>query len=323
VKQLITTLSILLAAFTSLSAQQWSYVYIQGDKQTPFYVKLEDEMLPRYSKNYCIIPELEAGPIHIQILFQQNEFPPVSFTVLVPEAGNRGFLLTRKEDNFALYDIQQKFYLYPGTSGEDHLPELVTMNTEKTRAAKTIEKEEEAPQPKAAQKREVASLARKQDDDPPFMENVELTNEHTIQPPPPAVTDEPVVIEEQEVAEEEPEPDYRKTEAQINLSANIAPIANTLCPEALDDTEFDKIYTSSMEKKGDEKRISYLMRKAEDNCFSTRQVYFLARQLNAESMRYSFLKKVYPRVTDQQNFRLLENNLFKTLEWKSYFHLIQ
>jgi hypothetical protein len=109
----------------------------------------------------------------------------------------------------------------------------------------------------------------------------------------------------------------------VNLSANVAPIENPACPEPMGDMDFDKIYTSSMEKKGDDKRISYLMKKIEDNCFSTRQVYFLARQLNAESMRYSFLKKVYPRVTDQQNFKLLENNLFKTLEWKSYFHLIQ
>jgi len=35
-------------------AQQWSYVYIQGDKHTPFYVKMDDEMLPRYSKHFYI-----------------------------------------------------------------------------------------------------------------------------------------------------------------------------------------------------------------------------------------------------------------------------
>ena len=28
-------------------AQKWSYVYIQGDKEIPFYVKLEGEMQPR------------------------------------------------------------------------------------------------------------------------------------------------------------------------------------------------------------------------------------------------------------------------------------
>jgi len=91
----------------------------------------------------------------------------------------------------------------------------------------------------------------------------------------------------------------------------------------LNQGDFDKLYHNTMDKKDDEKRVMYLMKKAEDNCFSTRQAYFLARQLGAESMRYSFLKKVYPRITDQQNFHLLEEPLFKTLEWQSYFRLIQ
>src|SRR5690606_20482164 len=119
-------LLILSLAFIAVKAdaQKWSYVYIQGDKQIPFYVKLEDQMLPRYSKNYYIIPELGPGPINIQILFQQNEYPPLNFKILVPDAGFRGFLLTRQDGNFALYDIHQRFYLLPGENGEDHLPEI-------------------------------------------------------------------------------------------------------------------------------------------------------------------------------------------------------
>ena len=68
-------LSVFLLVSLHASANRFSYVYIQGDKQIPFYVKLEDDMLPRYSKNYTIIPQLAAGAINIQILFQQNEYP--------------------------------------------------------------------------------------------------------------------------------------------------------------------------------------------------------------------------------------------------------
>jgi hypothetical protein len=132
---------LLLVCMINVQAQGWSYIYIQGDKQTPFYVKLEGEMLPRYSKNYYIIPQLAAGPVHLQVLFQQNEYPAQNFTVLVPDNGYRGFLLTQKDNTFALYDIQQRFYLMPGDNSEDHLPEMIsyTPKEEKpvTKAAET------------------------------------------------------------------------------------------------------------------------------------------------------------------------------------------
>ena len=94
-------------------AQQFSYVYIQGDKVTPFYVKMDSVMMPRYGKNYCILSELIPGPIHIEILFQQNIYPPQHFTIMVPENGFREFLLDHQDKGFVLYDLQQKRYLGP------------------------------------------------------------------------------------------------------------------------------------------------------------------------------------------------------------------
>ena len=92
-------------------AQPFSYLYIQGDKETPFYVKMEGKMLPRYGKNYCIISELNPGPVHLEILFQQRIYPSQKFTIQVPENSSRGFLLNKQEIGFALYDLQQKKYL--------------------------------------------------------------------------------------------------------------------------------------------------------------------------------------------------------------------
>lgn len=95
----------------TVNAQHFSYVYIQGDKITPFYVKMEGVMMPRYGKHYCILSELMPGPIHIEILFQQNIYPPQQFTIMVPAHGYRGFLLDRRGDKFELYDLQQRKYL--------------------------------------------------------------------------------------------------------------------------------------------------------------------------------------------------------------------
>lgn len=93
--------------------QQLSYIYIQGDKQTPFYVKLEGKMVERYGKNYCIIPNVEPGRTHIEILFQQHMYPAQKFTINVPEGGCRGLLLHKGNNGFELYDLQQKKYLGP------------------------------------------------------------------------------------------------------------------------------------------------------------------------------------------------------------------
>ncbi len=92
-------------------AQPFSFIYFQGDKQVPFYVKLEGVMIPRYGGNHSIVSELSAGKAHIEILFEQNKFPSQKFTVNVPENGFRGFMLHQGIDGFTLYDLQQKKYL--------------------------------------------------------------------------------------------------------------------------------------------------------------------------------------------------------------------
>ena len=105
------TVALIIALAGNTNAQQLSYVYIQGDKDMPFYVKVEGKMQARYSGNYCIIPKLHAGPLHIEILFQQNILPARAFTILVPENGYRGLLLDKQKDGYVLYDLQAKKYL--------------------------------------------------------------------------------------------------------------------------------------------------------------------------------------------------------------------
>jgi hypothetical protein len=95
----------------SAGAQPLSYVYIQGDKEMPFYVKMEGQMMPRYGKNYCILSELAGGIIHIEVLFQQRAYPAQKFTINVPKDGCRGFLLNKQGETYQLYDLQQKKYL--------------------------------------------------------------------------------------------------------------------------------------------------------------------------------------------------------------------
>jgi hypothetical protein len=123
-KYLFSLLLVLLTAPFS-RGNSYSYVYIEGDKQTPFYVKMEGQMLPRLGKNYCIIPNLDAGVTNIEILFQQNNYPSQKFSINIPSAGRRGFVLQKVNDRqFALYDLQQGNYIVSGNKPEDDkLPE--------------------------------------------------------------------------------------------------------------------------------------------------------------------------------------------------------
>ncbi|HTN45107.1 MAG TPA: DUF4476 domain-containing protein [Flavipsychrobacter sp.] len=368
----IALFSLLTMASYQSGADRFSYVYIQGDTEIPFYVKLDDYMLPRYSKNYCIIPQLAAGPIRLQILFQQNQYPPQTFNIQVPQDGHRGFLLTKAENGFALYDVQQRFYLLPGDEGEDHLPQvnagepvLPVSNNIKTEPADRPTIAEPKPIPKinrqsvksSRKKPETEFAKTERTKDAPQFLDVELNHqsnnnkrperdlekEVVVKEVPPASPQEqnPVSAPEQQPVEpQQPEQQVNiadersveetgmhNTEEEMSqpvpaLSENAPPIVNSDCPDQMSDPEFDDIFITSRSKNSDDKRIGYLMKKAAEKCFSTRQAFLLSRQLQAESMRYSFLKKVYPHVTDQQNFPMLADALFKTLEWKSYFKLI-
>ncbi len=118
-KYLFGLLLVLLTA-PFVRGNSYSYVYIEGDKLTPFYVKMEGQMLPRMAQNYCIIPNLDAGVTNIEILFQQNTYPAQKFAINIPEAGRRGFVLQKVNDRqFALYDLQQGNYIVSGNKPED------------------------------------------------------------------------------------------------------------------------------------------------------------------------------------------------------------
>lgn len=339
----ILLIYIFLPGIIYANGQGFSYVYIQGDKQVPFYVKLEDQMLPRYGKNHSIIAQLAPGPIHIQILFQQNMYPPQKFAIHVPENGFRGFLLMRKGDNFTLYDVQQQFYLPAGNSIED---DRAPVNNP---AAGYVYRSMQQPatiydqpgQPvQKYNKNTVATGNNGQNNGsgtPRFIANIELSNERTVQnkggeytPPPNMSNDE----QEEPIPEEEPTtqepvmttpPPVQTKEVNEQLAARRedvgyrGSIINSDCPTPLSGDDFDDIYRKASGK-NDKVRLKYLLSEM-DKCYTTGQARVLAQVLENDPERYTLLKRIYPRITDQSLFPELEN-LLSTQEWKGYFKLI-
>lgn len=293
----------LLMAEQSL-AGGFSYVYIQGDKSTPFYVKLEDQMLPRYGKNYNLIPQLAPGTINIEILFQQNAYPAQKFTIIVPENGFRGFLLLKKNGVYSLYDIHQQFYLHAGNKAADD--QAPAANT----AAAYVNTTPNIINNSGSEYTTSQPAKRTRGVSPKFLPNVELSSERTVQYEAPVANEH--VIEE----EEYPQTNYS---APNNSRANVSVVRNSDCPSAMSSEEFDDLLDKTRSK-AEKVKLKFLLSKMED-CYTADQARILAESLGNDPERYTLLKRIYSRVSDQHNFPMLER-LLSTQEWKSYFKLI-
>lgn len=321
-KHLLFLILLPLSLFAT-AKERFSYLYIQGDKQTPFYVKLDDVMQPRYGKNYCIISQLAPGPLTIEILFQQNLFPPEKFTVLIPDGGSRGFLLVKKENDYELYDLQQGFYLKSGnTADDDHMPKAIATNSfqepEVVVSKPLVEKKQSkqstshksrfslfsksaasekksVPEKKHPVKHSPVKPVRKEG--PAFIPNIELGHEGEKRTPP----------------EPERQMPIRDSVMQIPQTS----IRNSDCPNALSNEDFGKVFNAMSAQSGDEQRLAYILGQM-DKCYLSWQARSLAQMLSTESARFTLLKHIYPRISDQASFSLLDD-LFNTETWKNAF----
>lgn len=284
-------------------ADKFSYLYIQGDQKTPFYVKLEDAMQPRFSKNYCIIPKLAPGPVRIEILFQQNLFPPQEFNIQVPEDGSRGFLLVNnKEKGFLLYDLQQGFYLKAGNQiSEDRVP---------VKAAPAAASVTTIPEVKSASKSNPAP-------------KVEVPKAEVKTTVPKTETQSgtlsPVFIQDLELSHKS---DKSENEIPVQKSAEeksgAASKSQSDCEQPLSSEQFEPLFTQYSGMEGDEGKLEFFYGKL-DACYQSWQARSLAERLGSDAARFELLKKIYPRISDRKSFSLLDD-LITDETWKAEFN---
>ncbi len=327
-RKLRTTL--LLLGITTLSfGYDYSYIYIQGDLETPFYVKLEGQMMPRLGKNYCIIPNLDTGIIHVQILFQQNAYPEQEFTIRVPEAGARGFALQKINDRqFALYDLQSGKFLVAGNE-EDNDSMISGGNL-------IAESESELPPFRGTETRGTTKEIPRRNR---FIEDVELNSGKSQSDELPAFGSgaaytpgsakpqrrandknrRTTVLHDgsgKVIEEEYPNDDYTvftppATESRIE-------VPNSDCPEAMSNSEFEDLAIRVLDKNDDLARLKYINKSGVKYCYTTEQVRILASNIESPSARYEMVIALYPRVVDQAEFPKLEQ-LFKAGYLKKKF----
>lgn len=112
-----------------LSAQDASYfVYIQHEKNQPFYVKHDGKLLSSSAKGYVILPKLSQGKVPLIIGFPKQENAERQFVLRLAGQRDYGYLLKSEgENDYALYDLQTFATLKSGGSAAPPPAEEITV----------------------------------------------------------------------------------------------------------------------------------------------------------------------------------------------------
>lgn len=90
----------------ALSAQQKHFLYIQGENQQPFYLKMEGAIFSSSASGHIILPHLENGAVELTIGFPRAQWPEQVFRVDMKSA-DRGFILKNNTGKgWVLQDLQ-------------------------------------------------------------------------------------------------------------------------------------------------------------------------------------------------------------------------
>ncbi|WP_190277326.1 DUF4476 domain-containing protein [Taibaiella lutea] len=337
-KHILSILLLLAFSVNTLMAKDYAYIYIEGDKQTPFYVKLEGQMMPRLGKNYCILPNLDAGVTNIEILFQQNLFPPQKFVVKIPEGGSRGFLLKKINDRqFALYDMQQGFSLVSGNDINDD--RLLPVNTAAVNVPPVTSSQVNTtetlpafvPSAKTKSKKTKTDDAVNQAETPKerkFIPDMELnTAGGSIPPATVPVATVPVATRPGRTIEPDTDnrlaaadaDEFEEDKKEAGNNTLVAPgIPNSDCKTAMSNDAFEDFATKILDQVTDDDKLKVLNKDKNRYCFTTEQVRIIANNLETQSGRYEVTKILFSRTSDQDNYPKLEA-LFKTNYLKEKF----
>lgn len=286
-------LFMLLSVAGKAMANGYAYIYIEGDKVTPFYVKLEGQMMPRLGMNYCILPNLDKGATKIEILFQQNKYPTQEFMVQVPESGSRGFVLERINDRqFALKDLHSGTYLVTGNKAEEDQLAAPAISESKPLEEDLVaskDKQEELPEftiPKTnkASKAAAGSTAAGKDDR--FLSDIEFNTQPVKQP--------------------------------AASNAEGAGVAASGCGTPMDNAVFETFALRIFGKEEDDAMLKELRRTKSRKCFTTEQVRILANSMKTQSGRFQVAEMMHAQTSDPEHYNRLEQ-LFNTNFLKQKF----
>lgn len=287
-------------SFNSLAqVNTYSYLYIEGDKETPFYVKLEGTMQPRLGKHYAILSNLDKGYTKIEVLFEQNKYPAQSFFVNIPENASRALQLRKLDDGkFALYDLVGAHYIVSDNKKSDQIDHLLAKLSNTTPTSNVENKLPTTPKP-VPQVEALPALNAKAPKDKkptttkPIKDNSLLYNDG----------DEPVLQGEKPIKKEKNFIDN----VAINGSSEAQAVPpNTDCKNAISNEEFGNYLIRIKDKADDDAKLKYIQ-KQRKSCYTTAQIAQMALSIKSQSGRMQLTKMMYAQVSDPHEFKTLES----------------
>lgn len=349
-KTILVWLCLILTGFCAFSQDlNDAVVYIQSDKETPIYVKVEGRMMERYSKNYVVLGNLASGPLNLEILFQQNKYPNQKFILNIPPSSQRSLVLKKLDQNkFALYDLNYGIYLNNGNrleediSGSDNdYQNTVLAANNRTEEAQPL-KEAPVAQPKkekvSAQKTkkeknteesipEFAGAKVKEDKkkktEAPEVAQVVPENNDTPKPAKRKRTDREQ--EKEAKTEQERFLDFEMDKKEGNTgnnksgnTKNTSATHNGKCTEAATESQFDNFASLLNATEDEEQKLGIVRKNAPKYCFSTDQVRTIAMNFDSQSSRYEVTRVLKAKVVDAENYPKL-SSLFNTNYLKERF----
>lgn len=338
-KTTLIWLCLLLCGFGAFSQDlNDAVVYIQSDKETPIYVKVEGQMMERYSKNYVVLGNLASGPLNLEILFQQNKYPNQKFVLNIPPSSQRSLVLKKMDQNkFALYDLNYGIYLNSGNRLEDDISgsdkeyqnTVLAANTAappNESAVVSVEKpkkEKVTPKPKKEKKSEdeipeftVAKEEKKNKEATPV-----IVQEETEAPKKPKKTRSERRQETEENTNGERFLDFEMNKKESNSGNNRSGNAkntNTKCSEPASESQFDNFASLLNTTDDEELKLGIVRKNATKYCFSTDQVRTIAMNFDSQSSRYEVARVLKAKVVDVDNYAQL-SSLFNTNFLKERF----
>lgn len=96
-KRIAFVISLLSVSCTTALAQQDYFVFIQSDKQQPFYVRLHEKTYSSSAIGHLVLSQLGDSTYHLVIGFPRNQFPEREFVIPI-RGKDRGYQLKWTDD---------------------------------------------------------------------------------------------------------------------------------------------------------------------------------------------------------------------------------
>lgn len=292
-----------------------SALYFQGDKETGIYVKVEGKMMERLSRNFVIVPGLEAGVAHFEVLFEQNAYPAQHYRIQIPQDGIRGFILTKVDDrNFALFDIQSNGYIANNNEKDEAFLNFTPKEEPVFATGKKKEEGVRIEEPERGELTYQDNQAEEQEEKTNrFMEDIDLNDGRPSSRQKKKKREERTILVEDKLFKtndsgnvKDGNPILKEEEEKEE-----ADIYGSHCNGAMNSAQFES-YAQSFNSSGDdEAKLKYFKKTYQQKCLNTEQIGFIASLLDGQSARYELVQLAYPETVDPGNYSILEK-LFAT-----------